>query len=348
MTPTTPLGGGIVLQTVPSFLQDAVASILAFVPVILSTVIILIIGWIVGRILGGVVTRVVDGIGLSGYTQGTPLESDNGGIAGALGKLVKYIVYFYTILAAADALGIGILSQLLRDIGTFLPVILSAAVVLVIGFVIGRVVGDIVSGVVSGFGLNSFVRGTPLGDPVTSAGGVGNIVGKIIEYYVYFFALLTAADILQIPALSQVLNTFASYIPTLVGALVILVVGIYVADLVGDIVANTDTSRATDFAGLGVRLLVYYITVTIALDTMGFGTQVLTTLFTAAITAFFGALGLALAIALGIGLGWGSKDFVAENIDDWFGRARDSASEVTEDDGSGSGSDFESPGSTDD
>lgn len=346
MTGLHTLGDGIVLQQSPQVLQDTIASILAFVPVLISAIIVLIIGWVVGRILGGVVTRVLEGIGFSSYTRGTPLESDNGGIASALGTLVAYVVYFYAVLAAADILGIGILSQLLRDIGTFLPVILSAVVILVIGFVIGRIVGDIVAGIVGGFAPDSYVRGTPLEDPVSSVGGIGNVVGKVIEYYIYFFALLAAADVLQIPALSQVLNTFAGFIPTLIGALVVLVVGIYVADMVGDIVADTDTGRATDLAGLGVKLFIYYITITIALNTMGFSTAVLTTLFTAAVTAFFGALGLALAIAIGIALGWGSKDYVAENIDGWMSRAKSSASDMGDD--SGGSDEFESPGSSDD
>ncbi len=347
MTPITTLESGIVLQQNPQFLQNFVSNIVSFLPAIISAIIVLIIGWIVGRILGGIVERVVDSIGISDYAEGTPLESSGGGgIADALGKLVAYIVYFYAILAAADILGIGILSQLLRQIGAFLPVIFSAVVVLVIGFVVGRIVGDIVAGIVGGFNLDSLIRGTPLEGPVSSVGGIGIVVGKVIEYYIYFFALLAAADILQIPALSRVLNNFAGYIPTLIGALVVLVIGIFVADHVGDIVANTDTGRATDLAGLGVKLFIYYITITIALNTMGFNVAVLTTLFTAVVTAFFGALGLALAIALGIALGWGSKDYVADNIDRWMSRAKSGASDMAEED-TGSDSDFEPPDSDD-
>lgn len=88
-------------------------------------------------------------IGLSEHTRRTPLGSEtdpDGGIAGAIGTLVSYIVYFYAALAAADVLGIAILSESLSEIGAFLPVIFSAAIILVIGFIIGRKLGEIIAG----------------------------------------------------------------------------------------------------------------------------------------------------------------------------------------------------------
>lgn len=339
------LGNSIVFQQqIPQFLQDTVASVVAFVPVIISTLVVLIIGWIIGRVLGGVVTRILERIGLSDYAQDTPLETEGDGIASTLGTLAAYLVYFYTILAVADILNIDILSQLLSTIGQFLPVVLSAIVVLVIGFVIGRVVGDIITDVIGEFGLEGYFRDTPLENITARIGGVGGIVGLLVEYYIYFLTLLATADILQIPIFSDLLNTFAGYVPILIGGLIILFIGILVGEFLEDIVASTDASRLTTLLGLGAKLFVYYIAITIALDTIGFSTAVLTTFFTATVTAFFGALGLGLAIAIGIGVGWGSKDYVAENIDDWISRARGSASEIREDGENTSNREFESSG----
>jgi uncharacterized membrane protein YbjE (DUF340 family) len=97
-----------------------------------------------------------------------------------------------------------------------------------------------------------------------------------------------------------------------------------------------------------VTVFVYYITITIVLNRLGLQADVLNMFFTAAVTAFFGALGLGLAIAIGIGVGWGSKDYVANNIADWMGSARSSASDMTRESSTGSSDEFESPGSTDD
>ena len=320
-----PTGNSIVLQQVPSFLQDTIASIIAFLPLVLSALVILVVGYVIGRVLESIITRIIVGVGLSKYTQGTPLHNlgdGDGGLARALGKLAAYYVYFLALLAAADVLNIEVLSGLLSDLGTFIPVILSALVILVVGFVVGRVVGDLVEDLIGGFGFDGYLRETPLEGIARPAGGLGGIIGTLAEYYIYFLTLLTAAGVLGIPALSRLLNDFAGFVPALIGGVLVLVVGVLIAEFVEDIVASTDTSRLTDLVGLGVKLFVYYIAITIALDTVGFDTAVLTNLFTVIVTAFFGALAVALALAVGIGVGWGSKDYVADNIDDWMRRAR--------------------------
>lgn len=348
MTATT-YTGSIVLQAVPQFLQDTIASIIAFAPVVLSALVVLLIGWIIGRIVGGIVTRVVERIGLSDYTQGTPLHNvgeGDGGLANALGTLVAFVIYFYTALTAADILGIEVLSQLLRDIGTFLPVILSAVVVLVIGFVVGRTVGGIVDDVIDGFSLDSYFRGTPLEGVAEPAGGIGGIVGKLVEYYIYFLTLLTAAGILQIPALSRLLNNFAGFVPALIGGVAVIVVGALIAEFAGDIVGSIDASRLTNLAGLVVKLFVYYLAITIALDTMGFEATVLTTLFTTIVTSF-GAIVVVIALGVALAIGLGGQDYVAENVDRWMGHVRSGASDLAEEDEDESGDSFESPGSTD-
>lgn len=236
-------------------------------------------------------------------------------------------MYFVTLLAAANVLGIAVLSQLLSDLGAYLPVILGAIIILVIGFIVGRVIGDLVAGFISGFGLGRFLQETPLERFVDEEGEFGRIVGKIVAYYVYFVTLLAAADILEIAVLSRLLSAFAGYIPALIAGFIVLIVGILVAEFVGDLIAESDRRQVTNYAGLAVKVFIYYVAVTLALDSIGFDTTVLTTLFTTFVVAFFGALAVALAIGIGIGVGFGSRGYIAENIDRWMAQARESLSE---------------------
>ncbi|EMA48257.1 mechanosensitive ion channel family protein [Halococcus salifodinae] len=320
---------------------------------VIVAIAILIVGVAIGRFVGGLVGNIVAGLGLDSYVRDTPLADATdsvGGIGTAVGKIVEYLIYFVALLMALDYAGIAIPGGFLTNIANGAVQIIVAGVILVVGFAIGRFVGDLVASVVSGFGLDTYVRDTPLADATDAVGGIGNAVGKLVEFLIYYFALVAAVDTLEFPALSEPLTDFIGQIPLILGALAVLIVGIYVADLLGDMVASVDASRAADIAGLAVQLFVYYIVIVFALDTAGFDTSVLTSLFDTVITAFFGALGLALAIGVGGMLALGGQDFVAENIDDWVGSARSSASDLNEDTESDSGPDdgFESPGSTDD
>jgi hypothetical protein len=250
--------------------------------VILSAIVVLVVGYIVGRLLEAVVVRILEGIGLSDYTGGTALESsgEGGGLERALGKVAAYYVYFVAILAAADVLQIPILSQLLQQIGAFIPVVISAIVILVLGFIVGRVIRDIIADLIGGFNLGRYLRDTPLGRFADQEGEFGNIVGTLVAYYVYFLTLVTAANVLQIGVLSGLLSRFAGYLPTLIGGLAVLIAGILIADFVGGLVASTDGRRLTDIFGVAVKIFIYYMTATLTLNTIGFATDVLTNLLT--------------------------------------------------------------------
>lgn len=310
-----------------------------YLPTLLGAAGVLIVGFVVGRLLGGVVARVARRVGTHRYTEGTTAEGvgEGDGVARALGKVVAYYVYFVSLLAAADILGIEELTALLSELGIYMPVVLGALAVLIIGFIAGRVVGDLVAGVVSDFGVSRYLQDTPFED-VGDEYSFSYLVGKLVTYYVYLVTLLAAADILEIGALSSLLNRFASYLPALAAGLLVLLVGVWLAERAAAVVENSDVGRTAYLAGLGVKLLVYYLTITIALATVGVDVSVLVDLFSTVVITFSGAVGLALAIGVGLAVGLGGQDFVAENIDDW---AASVSGTLESDEESGEGFQFE-------
>ncbi len=329
---------------------DTISQVVSYIPQIVGAILVLLVGWIVGRLLGMVVTTVLKKADIGRFVRGSALggadEEDGGvGLASGLGKLVKYYVYYLAVLAAADVLSIPILTELLSDIGGYLPVILGAVLILVLGFVVGRILEDVIADIIGGFGFDAHLRGTPL-ERLTARRGIGGFIGWIVALYVYFIALLAAADTLNIAILSDLLATITAYIPQLIGGLVVLLVGVWIGDWLGGLVADTDRSRLTDYVGIGVKVFVYYLVITIALQTAGFGASILNALFVIVMTALFGSLALAFIIAVGVGGALGSKDYIADNIAGWMGSARESVS-IEDEDSEGLGdSGFEPPDSS--
>ncbi|AWB28595.1 hypothetical protein HARCEL1_01670 [Halococcoides cellulosivorans] len=310
-------------------IEQTLSNVIQYLPTLLSALLILLVGLVVGRILGAIVRRIVRRLSIDRYTKGTAMEDAGGddAVAHALGKIAAYYVYFIAILAAVDVLGIPRLTDILSEVASFLPVVLGALVVLVVGFVVARIIGDIVATIVGDFGVGQYLRETPFENLGDRDGEFGRLVGKLVTYYVYLLTLIAVADILEITALSTLLDTFASYLPALVAGLLVLLVGVWVAERVADLVASTDDTRLIYGVSLGVKLLIYYLTITVALATVGIDVTAITTLFTAFVAAFFGALALALAIGIGIAVGFGGQDYVAENIDDWVDTAVGAATE---------------------
>ena len=203
----------------------------------------------------------------------------------------------------------------------FLPRLVGALLILLVGWVIGRAAGRIVSGLSDRVEMDRAVLDTPLGSILGGTeGAVSSAFGSLAKWFVYAIAILAAANALAIPLLSQWIATAVSYLPAFIAGLAVIVIGFVVADFVGDAImrtrAATETAYTSWFA-TGTRIFLYFTVIVIGLDTMGIDVGILF-VFAQAL-----AWGLAAAIALGAGiaLGWGGKDYVAQNIDRWAGQA---------------------------
>ncbi|AHG00604.1 hypothetical protein HALLA_19225 [Halostagnicola larsenii XH-48] len=203
---------------------------------------------------------------------------------------------------------------------TFVPRLVGAVIILLIGWVIGRFAAGVVGRIADGIELDRMVLETPLGRILGGTEqAVSSAFGSLAKWFVYALAILAAANALAIPTLSEWISTAVSYLPAFIAGLLVIVLGFVVADFVGDVIertrAATQTSYASWFAN-GARMFLYFTAIVIGLDTMGIDVDILY-VFARAL-----AWGLAAAVAIGAGVafGWGGKDYVSENIDGWMGR----------------------------
>ncbi|WP_439028387.1 mechanosensitive ion channel family protein [Haloarchaeobius sp. DT45] len=230
---------------------------------------------------------------------------------------------------------------LLTDIVNFLPNAIGALIILVIGWVVARVVGSLFTTLIDKVELDKQVLNTPLGRMLGGTErAVSNAFGGLARLFIYAITLLAATEVLAIRTLSEWVATATTYLPAFIAGLAVVILGFIVADFIGDAIARTQAAteegRLTRLFATGTRLFLYFTALVIGLDTMGLDVAIL---YVVAQAAAYG-LGAALAIGLGIAIGWGSKDYVAENIGGWMGRA----SGTTTDTGTGPGTPTPGPG----
>ena len=213
------------------------------------------------------------------------------------------------------------LQETIAQIVAFLPRLVGALVILLIGWVVGVAVAKVVTSLTDKVQLDRMVLDTPLGRIMGgSRDAVSRTFGAIAKWFVYALAILAAANVLAIELLSQWIQTAVSYLPAFVAGLAVIVLGFVVADFIGDAImktrAATETAYTSWFAS-GTRMFLYFTAIVIGLDTMGVDVSILY-VFANAI-----AWGLAAAIAIGAGIaiGWGGHEYVANNINQWMGRA---------------------------
>ena len=204
----------------------------------------------------------------------------------------------------------------------FVPRLLAALVILLIGWVVGRIVFRLVARLADTVQLDRMVVETPLGRMLGGTEqAVSNAFGRLGAWFVYALAILAAANVLAIALLSQWISTAVTYLPAFVAGLLVIVLGFVVADFIGDAIertrAATESAYTTVFAS-GVRMFLYFTAIVIGLDTMGIDVGILY-VFAQAI-----AWGLAVAIAIGVGIsfGLGGREYVSDNIARWMGQAK--------------------------
>lgn len=209
------------------------------------------------------------------------------------------------------------LQETIAGILNFLPQLIGALVILLVGWVVGRLLGGVVRRVADRTNIDRLVSDTAIG---AALGGTERAVsrsfGRIAAVFVYALALLAAADALAIDLLSAWIAEAVSYLPSFVAGALLIVLGFVLADFLADIVAHTEgvtDARYTDTFADGLRVFLYFVVTVIGLGTMGVDVQILNTFAQAA--AWGVAAGVALAI--GIAFGLGGQDYVAANIDDW-------------------------------
>jgi small-conductance mechanosensitive channel len=218
------------------------------------------------------------------------------------------------------------IDETIADVIDFLPGLVAALLILVIGWAIGRVAYRVVVRVADRVQLDRAVVTTPIGRMLGgSERAVARTFGRIAAWFVYALAILAASDVLAVELLSEWVSDAVSYLPAFVAGTLIILVGFVLADFLGDAIARTQTVTGTAYTGWfadGVRFFLYFVAIVIGLDTIGVDVEILYT-FTEALS-----LGVAVGVALAIGIafGWGGKDYVGENIGDWLSSGSDTLS----------------------
>ena len=228
-------------------------------------------------------------------------------------------------LEAASVFQIGVPEYLQESVAgavAFLPRLVGAVVILLVGWFIGRLVAGAVRRVVDRTDVDRLVMNTPLGGTLGgSEKAISRSLGRVAGYFVFALAILAAADALAVDLLSEWIAAAVSYLPAFVAGALIIVIGFVLADFVGDIAARTETVTETGYTEVfadGLRVFLYLVVTVIGLGTMGVDVRILNTFAQAA------AWGLAagIALAVGIAFGLGGRDYVAANIGEWLpGRA---------------------------
>jgi hypothetical protein len=132
-------GRALVNEFVVVPLQAALQQLLSFAPVILGALLILLIGGVIAKVLEQLITRGLKAIGADKLAEEVQLARilTRGGVRRKFSELVGAFIYWIVMLAfvmtALNALQLTVAAQLLQALIEFLPNVLAAVFMLVVG-----------------------------------------------------------------------------------------------------------------------------------------------------------------------------------------------------------------------
>jgi hypothetical protein len=201
-------------------------------------------------------------------------------------------------------------------ITAFLPELIGAIVIFVAGWIIARLLRLGVEKLLKlvrfdtateKTGVNKFLK---KGEIVKAP---SEIVGTLIYWFIMILVIIASLDALGLPIVSDMLNSIFLYIPNVVAAIIVLVLGFLMGNLLAAVVRTAASNAGLKNAdGLG-KISLYAIVVfvaAIALIQLGIGEEIVVSAF----GLVFGAAALALALAFGLG----GRDVAADYLKRWL------------------------------
>jgi len=204
--------------------------------------------------------------------------------------------------------------EMLTRIMAYLPVLLGALIILIVGWIVAKIIRSIVNGVLKVVRFDALADKAGISE-VLRKGDLKITARKVLSDLVYWLiiimVLVMVANALGLPKASDVLSNLFAYVPKVIAALLVLVVAMFLASFVSGIVriaaGNANLPKPDLLAGIS-RWAIIIFAVTISLAQLGIAPLLVTTTF----NIILGGIVLALALAFGLG----GKDTAARYLEE--------------------------------
>lgn len=249
---------------------------IAFIPTLVAVIVLMILGWILGRFIGKIGAKVLDKIGLDNLIDKTAL----GGIikkagmstVGLFETIIKLFIYIIFAAIILDILKIQIITDFVTQIILYIPRIVTALIVLIIGLLIVDFLADIIRKILMAMGVDDKILKSSIGEPLKASGtSVSGILSGLIKLFGYLIFIMAAAEILLLKFLTEFLVNVLDYIPNLFTGVLILIIGFLSIDIVMDYLKSTMKGMNVEGSEMFVPLIrgfLFLVLIVLVFDTM--------------------------------------------------------------------------------
>ena len=209
-----------------------------------------------------------------------------------------------------------------------IPKILGFLVIIIAGWFIASLIEKGLASVLRTVRFNELAQRAGLTDFVKKMGvdtDPAGMIALLVKWFVRLIALVVAFDALGLPAVSEVLRALLLWLPNVVVAMVVLVIGGLAARALSNVVRGAAGEAGLENAHFLAKVasaVVWTFAIVVAVNQLGIATQLVNTLFMAVVGA--------MAIAIGLAFGLGGRETAAEIVRNWYSKAQAHKSEIVQ------------------
>jgi hypothetical protein len=173
--------------------QALVNQLMTFLPMLIGALLLFLVGWLIAKTVEAVVVKILKTIALDKIADQVQLSNvlGKGGIKAKLSELIGVIVYWLIMLAVImvvfNALQLTVAAELFQSVVTFLPNVIAAVFILIVGMFAAAFLASTVRTAASNAGVLQ-----------------AHLLAQLVQTVVVIFATVAALQQLQIPFFGEV------------------------------------------------------------------------------------------------------------------------------------------------
>jgi hypothetical protein len=219
------------------------------------------------------------------------------------------------------------LRETFGQLADVIPAMLGALIILFAGYLLSKLIEQGTERLLHRIRLNQALERGGVMEAVERGGAHFNptkVIGKTLFWIMMFAVIMVAATALGLESFTGVFTELVGYLPSLMSAIVIMIVGIVLGRFTGGLIMASAgaVQGAPTLARVG-RLGVVMLSVFMALQELGIGTEIVTTAF----AILFGAVAFGLALAFGLG----NRELAGKVTREWYERYRAESEAIAQD-----------------
>jgi len=210
--------------------------------------------------------------------------------------------------------------EMLTRVGAAIPRLVGVLIILIVGWLLAKLIETVIVRSLKLVRLDTLSEKSGTSNFLAKGGikyTLSELIGVLVYWIVVLIVIITALNSMQWTVAAELLNTVVAYIPNIIIAIFMLVLGMFLSTLLGTVIrtaaSNAGITQARILGQITQTVVVVFVVV-IALQQLRIETGVILNV----INIVLAATGLALGLAFGLGC----KDVAGKMVEDFVSKLK--------------------------